>query len=513
MNHTDMQPRYEVEAGINNCLLVRDTHNFDLTSLTKHALGFLERLSAQQNGRTLIVSDIQGDEMACEMFYNNIQQVIKSETVNRIIFIGSDLMAHARMFDGKIATAFYATTDAFLQSDILASFHNEAVLLKIAPPFHPECIEQRLQQLPHDTVLEINFDAMFHNIDYFRSKLHPTTKLMCMVKASAYGSGSIEVAQAMQHYGVNYLAVAFVNEGSELRRAGIELPIMVLDPMEVSLHQLFTYKLEPEVASFRFLQLMLHEAQQRGLQHYPIHIKFDTGMHRAGFTYEDLPRLGQLLNGQHALHVASAFSHLAAADEITSDMDAFTMQQFADFKQCTNKLEQILQHQFLRHILNTAGIERFSEYQFDMVRLGIGLWGMNCMNEQLLRNVCSLSTRIMQLKHLHAGDTVGYGRCGHIVRDTDIALLPIGYADGMDRRLGNGRGHVFYNGHEAPIVGNICMDLLMIDVTGMDAHEGDLVVVFDDDHRISHIAAQLGTIPYEVLTSISPRVRRVYFRR
>ncbi|MGM9746886.1 MAG: alanine racemase [Paludibacteraceae bacterium] len=512
MNVTQKTPRFEVEAGINGCLLVRDTHDSDLTSLTKHALGFLEQQSANQNlRRTLIVSDINGDEVVCEMFYANIRQVIETQAVNRIVFVGNDLYSHSKLFDIQ-NKAFFQTTADFLGSEIISTFQKEAILLKIAPEFEPERILAHLRLLAHDTVLEINFDAMFHNIDYFRSKLKPTTKLMCMVKASAYGSGSIEVAQAMQHHGVDYLGVAFVNEGVELRQAGINLPIIVLDPMETALHHLFKYRLEPEICSFHFLKIVIAEAQRHGFTDYPIHIKLDTGMHRAGFETDDIAQVCAVLNGQTAVRVASTFSHLAAADEPTPEMDKFTLQQIALFRQNAEALERGLGYTVIKHTLNTAGIERFAQYQFDMVRLGIGLWGMNCVNEQKLRNVCSLSTHIMQLKTVKAGDTVGYNRRGKIEHDTEIALLPIGYADGMDRRLGNGVGSVFYNGQRAPIVGNICMDLMMVDVTGLNAEVGDEVVVFGDNRRISDIAALLGTIPYEVLTSIASRVRRVYFR-
>ncbi|MDO4191393.1 MAG: alanine racemase [Bacteroidales bacterium] len=503
--------RYEVEMGINNCLLVRDTHNSDLTSLTKHALSFLEQQSTGQCARTLIVSDIDADEMVCEMFYNNIQQIINSDSVQRLICIGDDLMAHSTLFHHPNAH-FFRTTYEFLDSELIDSFHNEAILLKVAPLFKPNKIERRLQQLAHDTVMEINFDAMFHNIDYFRMKLEPSTKLMCMVKASAYGSGSVEVAQAMEHYGVDYLAVAFVNEGCELREAGIRMPIMVLDPMVSSINHLFQYQLEPEVCSFRMLRKLIKEAQMRKLKRYPIHIKFDTGMHRAGFELKDMEMLLSTLKKYDCVEVVSAFSHLAAADELSADMDAFTLQQIKVFTQCTQQLEQALGRTVIKHILNTAGIDRFTQYQFDMVRLGIGLWGMNCTNQDKLRNVSSLSTRIMQIRHLEPGETVGYGRKGVITAPTDIALLPIGYADGLDRRLGNNVGCLFYENQSLPIVGNICMDLTMVDVTGLNVREGDKVVIFNDEHPLSDIAKMLGTIPYEVLTSISPRVRRVYYR-
>ena len=286
------QPRYEVEPGINNCLIIRDSHSSDLTSLTKHALTFLEQQSANSYvRRTLIVSDIDGNDLANEMFFVNIQKVIKSKSVNRIIFIGPELYSRVSLFSEMEDKLFFKNTKEFLSSNLIASLSNEVLLLKIAPQFDPNRILFHLQQISHDTVMEINFDALFHNVDHFRSKLKPTTKLMCMVKASAYGSGSVEVAQALQHYGCDYLAVAFVNEGVELRNAGIKLPILVLDPVMPAIHHLFKYNLEPEVGSFEFLNTLLDEIKIHNLKKYPIHIKLDTGMHRAGFETEDLPAL------------------------------------------------------------------------------------------------------------------------------------------------------------------------------------------------------------------------------
>ena len=504
--------RYEVEAGINNCLIIRDSHSSDLTSLTKHALSFLEQQSANQNlSRTLIVSDIDGNDLANEMFYTNIQRSISSGNIHRIIFIGPELCACQAMFFIE-EKRFFKTTKAFLESDVISSFDHEAILMKIAPDYEPERILNHIQLQVHDTIMETNFDALFHNVDYFRSKLHPETKLMCMVKASAYGSGSVEVSQALQYYGCDYLAVAFVNEGVELREAGITLPILVLDPMKPALHHLFKHQLEPEVGSFQFLQTVIDEARRHHLKHYPIHIKLDTGMHRAGFDTDDLPLLIDILRNQDLVDVRSIFSHLASADEITPEMDKFTLQQIAIFDRNSRTIQRALPYPILRHTLNTAGIERFSDYQFDMVRLGIGLWGVNCCNEDKLQNVCSLSTRIMQIKTVAKGETVGYNRRGIVDTDKQIALLPIGYADGIDRRLGCGCGVVSVNGEQAPIIGNICMDLMMIDITGIEANVGDRVVIFNDKISLSDIATKLGTIPYEVLTSIAPRVRRVYYR-
>jgi alanine racemase len=391
-------------------------------------------------------------------------------------------------------------------------------LLKIAPEFSPEKVKMYLQLLPHDTVLEINFDAMFHNINYFRSKLNPTTKLMCMVKASAYGSGSVEVALAMQHYGCDYLGVAFVNEGVELRQCGVEMPIMVLNPMSSALHHLFKYRLEPEICSFSMLKNISDFAKKLGVKNYPVHIKIDTGMHRAGFENQDINKIIDFFNSQNELKITSVFSHLAAADEDTPEMNDFTLQQIKLFEEITAKLEKSISYKFFRHILNSAGIERFSEYQFDMVRLGIGLWGVGAITNyelritnEKLKNVCSLSTKIIQIKNVSAGQSIGYGRKGRAEQDKKIALLPLGYADGINRRLGNGAGFMLINDKRAPIIGNICMDLLMLDVTEIAAKEGDKVVIFNEQRPFSEIAEQLGTIPYEILTSISPRVRRVYF--
>ncbi len=509
-----MQPRYEVEEGINNCLLIKDSHSSDLTSLTKHALGFLEQQSANQNlKRTLIVSDINGDELVCEMFYANIRQVIRNASVDRIIFIGHELSANRERFQIE-NKHFYTSTEEFLNSPILSTFNNEAILLKIAPAFYPERVENHIQKLAHDTCLEINFDAMFHNVDYFRSKLKRKTKLMCMVKASAYGSGSAEVALALQHYGCDYIAVAYAHEGIDLRQAGITLPIVVLDPTVSALHHMFKYDLEPEVFSFHFLEQLLVEVKAHGVREFPIHIKFDTGMNRAGFSSDDIDELTEILNNHRSeLNVVSMFTHLAAADDADELMESFTLNQFKVFEECANRMKLLLgREDIMMHALNTAGIERYAHKQYDMVRLGIGLWGVNCENEDKLRNVCSLTTKIIQIKTLEAGETVGYSRRGTVTHTTEVALLPLGYADGIDRRLGNGVGSFFLNGEKAHIIGNVCMDLLMIDVTGMNAKVGDEVVIFNDKQGLSDIAKLLKTIPYEVLTSISPRVRRVYYR-
>lgn len=505
--------RFEVEQGINNCLLISDKHNTDLTSLTKHALHFLEQQSSSEDKpRTLIVSDIYGNELVTEMFYANIIQAVKSQTIDKLIVIGKELCAHQSIFPIQSIMGFLSTED-FLRSKQIAEFNNEVLLLKIAPRFHPNRILNHLQELAHDTVLEINFDAMFHNIDYFRSKINHQTKLMAMVKASAYGSGSVEVAQALQHHGVDYLAVAFTNEGVELRKAGINMPILVLDVMKPAIHQLILHRLDAEISNFELLDMMIKEIELHQLHDYPIHLKMDTGMHRAGFEFHDIPLLITKLKNQNRVKVISVFTHLAAADDLNPSMQKFTVCQLDTFKSMTDSLKQELSESFICHALNTAGIECYAdEYQMDMVRLGIGLWGVNCRNQSKLRPVCSLHTRIMQVKTVEAGETIGYGRQGKVEERMEVALLPLGYADGIDRRLGNGVGSFYYKNQAVYIVGNICMDLLMIDVTGLDARVGDEVVIFDDNKNIADMANVLGTISYEVLTSISPRVRRVYYR-
>jgi alanine racemase len=517
--------RLEVEAGINNCLLISDFHNSDLTSLTKHALGFFEQQLANQNmRRVLIVSDIEGNELVCEMFYANLQKAVQSGVVDELVLLGSELYAQNGRFNIS-KKYFFETAEEFLNSETINSFQNKAILLKIAPEFQPKKIQMYLQLLPHDTALEIDFDAMLHNINYFRSKIKPETKLMCMVKASAYGSGSVEVALAMQYYGCDYLGVAFVNEGVELRQCGITMPIVVLNPMKSALFHLFKHRLEPEICTFRMLNMIADFAKDLGLKNYPVHIKIDTGMHRAGFENQDIDKIISFFNSQQNIRIASVFSHLAAADEISDEMDDFTRKQINLFKEITAKIEKNVDYKFLKHILNTAGIERFPQYQFDMVRLGIGLWGVNPIknsneienkkyvapHNRYLKNVCSLSTKIIQIKNVNAGESVGYGRKGRVEQDKKIALLPLGYADGINRKLGNGNSFMLLNGKKALTIGNICMDLLMLDITDLEAKEGDKVVIFNAERPFSEIAAQLNTIPYEILTSISPRVRRVYF--
>ena len=390
--------------------------------------------------------------------------------------------------------------------------------------YEEDVISRRILQQTHETVMRVNLTALVDNVRYFRSLLKPTTKLTCMVKAFAYGAGSLEVSKALQAAQVaDYLAVAVADEGVELRRAGITLPIIIMDPEVAAMNLILENNLEPNVYSFASLEQVITAAAEKGLEDYPIHIKIDSGMHRLGFYLEELPRLIERLKSTKVVRVRSVFSHLAGSDE--AQFDAFTMEQIHYFKQCADTLEQGLlslsdsgllylsersERSIIRHICNSAGIERFTPYQFDMCRLGIGLYGIS-FNGAQLRNVCSLLTTILSVKTVKAGETIGYGRHTTLTEDRQIAVIPIGYADGFDRRFSNYGGEVIVRGKRCPVVGNVCMDQAMVDVTGADAHVGDSVEVFGERLPLQELSDRLGTIPYEVLTSVSRRVQRIYY--
>ena len=381
--------------------------------------------------------------------------------------------------------------------------------------YDEETITARILQQTHETVLKVNLSALVDNVRYFRSKLKPTTKLTCMVKAFAYGAGSVEVSKALQASGlVDYLAVAVADEGVELRRAGITLPIIIMDPEVAAMDIILENNLEPNVYSHQSLKTVIAAVEAKGLEHYPIHIKIDSGMHRLGFYKEDMPWLIDRLNHQKAVSVRSVFSHLAGSDE--AQFDDFTLQQIKYFDSCAEELKKGLTANsqepiaIIKHICNSAGIERFSDFQFDMCRLGIGLYGFSFAGAQL-RNVCTLETTILSVKTVKAGETIGYGRHTTLTEDRTIAVIPIGYADGFDRRFSNYGGSVWVRGKRCPVVGNVCMDQAMVDVTGADARPGDVVEVFGEHMPLQELADKLGTITYEILTSVSRRVQRIYF--
>lgn len=375
--------------------------------------------------------------------------------------------------------------------------------------YDEETIAQRILHQTHETVMQISLTALLNNVRYFRSLLKPTTKLTCMVKAFAYGAGSVEVSKALQQSGlVDYLAVAVADEGLELRRAGVNLPIIIMDPEVAALDLILENNLQPNIYSFQSLENIIAAAENKGLENYPIHIKIDSGMHRLGFYREEIPALVARLNGQKAVRVLSVFSHFAGSDE--SQFDDFTRQQAEYFNDCAENLKVGLGYPIMKHICNSAGIERFPQYQYDMCRLGIGLYGISFAGAHL-QNVCTLRTTILSLKTVAAGETIGYGRHTTLTGPRQIAVIPIGYADGFDRRFSNYGGEVIIRGQRCPIVGNVCMDQAMVDVTGTDAQVGDAVEIFGDRLPIEELSDKLGTIPYEILTSVSRRVQRVYF--
>ena len=375
--------------------------------------------------------------------------------------------------------------------------------------YDEDTISRRILQQTHETVMRVNLTALVDNVRFFRSLLKPTTKLTCMVKAFAYGAGSLEISKALQAAKVaDYLAVAVADEGVELRRAGITLPIIIMDPEVAAMNLILENNLEPNVSSFASLEQVITAAEEKGLEGVPVHIKIDSGMHRLGFYREDIPQLIKRLQSTLAVRVASVFSHLAGSDE--AQFDAFTLQQIGYYKLCADAIQAELGYPIIKHICNSAGIERFTPYQFDMCRLGIGLYGISFAGNKL-RNVCSLQTTILSVKTVRAGETIGYGRHTTLTEDRQIAVIPIGYADGFDRRFSNYGGEVIVRGKRCPVVGNVCMDQAMVDVTGTDAHVGDTVEVFGERLPLQELSDRLGTIPYEVLTSVSRRVQRVYY--
>jgi len=501
--------RLEVKEGVRNCLIINDSYNSDLNSLSI-ALDFLNQQATAKNlSKTLIISDILQSGQASADLYKTVSKLVQNKNVQRIIGIGSEISKHADKFE-SIDKTFFEHTEDFLKSSILWELKNEIILLKGSRAFHFEDISEKLELVTHETIMEVNLNALVDNLNYFRSKIRPETKMMCMVKAFAYGSGAVEVARTLQHHRTDYLAVAVADEGAELRREGIRIPIVVMNPEKGSFGMIFDNKLEPEIYSFRLLDSFIASTEKLGLTDYPIHIKIDSGMHRLGFEPQDVEQLLTRLKGQTQVKVRSVFSHLSGSDE--TKFDAFTKQQIVTFTACANQFSATFSHHILRHILNSAGIERFPEYQFDMVRLGIGHYGISSMPNVNLKQVCALKTVILQIKNVKAGETVGYSRKGVVNVDKRIAVIPIGYADGFDRKLGNGVGEVLINGQRAKVIGNVCMDLVMIDVTNVHAEEGDQVEIFGDHLTISEVADWLKTIPYEVLTSVSRRVKRIYFQ-
>ena len=501
--------RMEVKEGRNGCLIINDSYNSDINSLDI-ALDFQNRRSAARGmRRTLILSDILQSGMSPDELYRRVAEIVIHKKIDRFIGIGRELLSYKSLF--PMEAEFYSTTGEFLSSGAAECFSNELILIKGSRNYHFEEISEALELKQHETILEVNLDAIIDNYNYYKQKLKPETKIICMVKAFGYGAGSYELAKTLQDRGCDYLAVAVADEGAELRKAGITMPIMVMNPEMNSFRTLFRYSLEPEVYSFKLLDALIYEAERQGIMRYPIHVKIDSGMHRLGFTLEDMPRLSERLKSQTTVMARSVFSHFAGSDE--PRFDAFSRQQIALFKECAVAVQSATPQPVMRHILNTSGITRFTEEQMEAVRLGIGLYGISaCGMDTDLRTVSTLKTTILQIKELDEDQTVGYSRRGVLTRRSRIAAIPIGYADGLNRHLGNRKGAVVVNGKRAPIVGNICMDVCMIDVTDIDCKEGDRVEIFGEQLPVTEVAEWLQTIPYEILTSVSSRVKRVYYR-
>ena len=501
--------RLEVKEGINGSILVDDAYNLDINSLAL-ALDYLHTVAAGRP-RTLVLSDIEQSGYSDDELYARVAAMVERAGIDRLIGIGPRIRAHASVF--ACVRSFYATADECAARIGRADVAGRAILLKGGRGFRFEKLSHALERQSHTTTLEVDLDAMTHNLNYFRSKLRFGTKLVAMVKAGSYGAGDYEVAQMLQHEGVNYLAVAFADEGVLLRERGITMPIVVLNADSGSFALMVANRLEPEIYSFRSLDAFAAAVERAGESRYPIHVKLDTGMHRLGFVEEELPRLGERLRASELVRAVTLFSHLNCAD--MPGEDEYTRGQIARFDRMSSTLAAALPYPVIRHTANSAAIERFPEAQFDMCRLGLGLYGFGYCHNPALRPVSTLRTRIVQLKHLAAGDTVGYGRAGRLTRDTVTATVPVGYADGLDRHLGCGRWSMLVGGRPAPIVGRVCMDSCMLDVTDVaGVQEGDEVVVFSavEGNDLETMARLLDTIPYEIMTSVSARVKRIYLK-
>jgi alanine racemase len=453
------------------------------------------------------LSDIPGADSG--EVYDQVGEMIRSRSVNRLIGVGDKISRYAADFPCR--KEFFTSTDEFLRVFPTLKFADETILLKGARRFGFERISRLLIQKVHETVLEINLTALQNNLNHYKSLLPPNTRIMAMVKAFSYGSGSFEIANLLEFNKIDYLAVAYADEGVALRKAGVSLPLMVMSPDLKAFDTIIENNLEPEIYSLRILHEFSELLSLKGKKNYPVHIKLDTGMHRLGFMEDDLDELLKVISQTDYMRIQSIFSHLVASED--PSQDDFTRHQISLFRKLSGRIISALDYPVIRHILNTSGISRMPESAFDMVRLGIGLYGIDAALEDrsILQTVVSLKTTISQIKQVPAGDTVGYGRTGKMPEGGTIATVKIGYADGYSRRFGNGVGQMLVNGKKVKTVGRICMDMCMLDISGVDAEEGDEVVVFNDRIRVEDLAEQLGTIAYEVLTGISQRVKRVYY--
>lgn len=504
-----VEMRLELKHGINDCSVINDSYSSDMHSLGI-ALDFLEQ-QKQHSKRTIILSDFMQQEQDANRLYAKVSALLQRRKISRLVGIGKVIGNHQQAFDGIPQTEFYPDTETFLSNFTPGSFAHETILLKGARKYAFERISYLLEERTHESVLEIDLNAIRHNLKFFLNRLSPGVKMMVMVKAFSYGTGSFEIAGILENAGADYLAVAYADEGIELRRAGIRLPVMVMNTEEAGFENLVKYELEPELYSFKITNAFIAFLEARKITNYPVHIKLDTGMHRLGFESSDMGNLAQLLKESVQIKVASIFSHLAGSDE--QKLDDFTNQQAASFTAMCKLLEEAIGYDTIKHIGNSSAIVRHPTLQLNMVRLGIGLYGVD-NNEEIqrkLQHVATLKTTISQIRTVKAGESVGYNRSGMVDVDTSVATVRIGYADGYPRSLGNGKGQMLINGKYARVLGNVCMDMTMLDISGIDAREGDSVIVFGEHPSVTDLAGWAGTIAYEMLTGVSQRVKRVYF--
>ena len=495
--------RMEIKDGINNCTLVNDYYNSDPSSF-QLALNILATQDASKE-RVVILSDFMDTGKAGDDLYPSIAETLRQANISLFIGIGKHLSEHRHDFAAN--SRFYEDTEHFLRQEERDNFNNQIILIKGARAFQFEYIAGFLQKQSHSTILEVDLDAMVHNLNHFRSLTD--AHIAVMVKAFSYGSGSREIASLLQYHRVDYLMVAFADEGIELRAAGITIPIAVMNPEREAFDNMIMFNLEPEIYALDILEDFNRALNKHGIKRFPVHIKLNTGMNRSGFDEQDLPQLLEFFQTERSVYIRSMFSHLAGSDETVHD--EFTLGQIHLFERMTERIQAQFNYKIWRHILNSAGIERFPQYHFDMVRLGIGLHGISATHANL-QPVSSFKTYISSIRNVPTDQSIGYGRKSYTTRPSRIAVIPVGYADGLNRHLSNRVGNVFIKGKRVPIIGNICMDTCMIDVTDTNATIGDEVEIFGKHILVTELSEQLGTIPYEILTGISHRVKRVYYK-
>lgn len=503
-----IEMRLEIKEAIRESVVINDSFNSDLHSV-KVALDVLAQQAFPR--KSLVLTDVLQSSLDKDELYQKVADLVNSHQIDDLVLIGEFIPKYKNLF--QVPARTFENTDEFLKELSVQNVHNEAILLKGARPFQLEKISTFLEKKSHDTVLEINLKALVDNVNFFKSKLRPGTKIMAMIKANSYGTGSFEIAQTLEHQQIDYLGAAYADEGVELRKAGITLPIMVMNPEQSSYSSIIDFKLEPEIYSSRVLDLFVQTLKEKSItEAYPIHLKIDSGMNRLGFRAEQIEELIQKLKSEKSVVVKSIFTHLATAD-MPEEKD-FAQEQLRIFDEVYDQISSELNTKPVKHALNSPGIIHFPEHQYDAVRLGIGMYGISDdeATRKQLKNVVTFKTVISRISEIEAGETVSYGRRFKAERKTRIATLPVGYADGIRRSLGNGVGKVNVHGKLVPIVGTVCMDMLMLDVTNCPCKEGDEVIIFGENPSISEVAEQMGTIPYEVLTSISSRVKRVYYR-